>query len=323
MAPKISVILHTARVDFPYPDDKYRHVIGGLVDDLEQQTFEDFELVVCDVARRDYNRCWPKFPLTVVEPLNTLWTRNRLCAISTAKNSALVHCRGELVVQFDDTAYIPKNYLQVVWDGWKEHKVCISGTYGWDAGDYRLNPGERARRARPGEIWGFCSFPLQVALELGGYDQAYDGARGLEDADWSYRLGWYGVDMGLYNFVPDGFRLARPKGPTDPRAVYHGGGEPIVGCCNRTWVLQRRRNILVANRAEDWEDLEAREFLLGPCQLLSKDLKCLAPNNPNPCPYIGKGFVRRRHELAAQILTEEPPPMVLDMANLRKEMGIE
>lgn len=373
--PKVTIILDTVRPDEAYVGKPDWHVIGKVLDDLSLQTYrEGFELIVVDGVygkRADSSRYGDfdeepsvrycrdgdfGFEYTVTAPMENLWTRNKKVAISTYRNTALSLARGVLVINLDDCCRLPPTYVEVFAAAYFNHGICLSATWPQN-GDTRpqgLGGTEAATsimrnklwvsrgQAPPGGIYGFGSYPLAKAIEINGYDLAFDGRMYLEDSDYSTRLAAVGVKMHLA-FIP-GFQQGEFKPDPDKPPVWHqsshhpdaidpvDGG--IVGCCNTTWQTQRvERNIIVANRAEDWTP-EWVEKLLGPCRYLQATtnycMHHLAAGNAVVCAYLNsklfkdgagqeRSFATHRHPLTEKMFAEPP---VFDLAEARKANGL-
>lgn len=339
--PKITVLLCTVRPDRGYVEHPEWHTLGKVIADLSLQTFKDFELLVVDGlwGNRDGLGVTDRIPTnlaqgTLVEPFirwqadsrargefsdlragwlpprDTLWTLNHKVAICAYRNTGLIHARGELVVNLDDCCELPPNYLESFWYAWSKHKVCLAATWP-ESGDSR----PAGVVTGPGQVYGFGSYPLEAAVAVNGYDEAYDGGQGLEDADWSTRLYNAGVKMALARFP--GF-LIHAQSAHDPRVI--DPKEPIVKCCNLSWDLQR--NSLwtrIVNTPEMWSGSGGKarlQRLLGPCFLLRAG-RCGFHSYNNTCPYLEAGFADRLHPLAAKLF-EEPP--IFDLATSRREV---
>lgn len=308
--PAITVLLCTVRPDKGYLEKPNWHILGKVVDDLNKQTFRDFELIVVDgVPQRPGDPMGhAKFDCKRVPPRDTLWTRNRKVAISTYRNTGLSHARGELVVNLDDCCELPEIFLEVYARAWEKYRVCAAMTWP-ESGDCR----SIGRVDRPGSIFGFGSYPLVTALDLNGYDEAYDGGQGLEDVDWSTRCFMHGVQQALVR-VP-GF-LIHPQTAHDPMAI--DLKQPFVKCCNSAWQAQRvKRSVMVANVKELWEHGEVGS-LVGPCKYLARDGTCDHHGNVRACAYMGRGWVEEFHPLCAKFLEEENWP-VIDLAAEREK----
>lgn len=332
MNPKITVLLCTVRPDNGYIEHPEWGTRSKICDDLEVQTFKDFELIIVDGVPRENGKdlwCLKNGALVWrIPPRDTLWTRNHKVAICAYRNTGLIHARGELVVNLDDCCELPPRYLEAFWHAWNKYKTCLAMTWP-ESGDWRTPgrvhaPPGAGVSGRPGDwrppIYGFGSYPLATALDLNGYDEAYDGGQGLEDADWSLRLYRAGVKFVLFH-IP-GFRIHAQSGH-DPRAI--DSDKPLEKCCNPAfWVQQQLRNTQVANTAACWgyDSLDApygfREKLVGPCELLNDNDTCKFHNGLNPCAYLSLGFPRERTAMAEAFLREPP---IFDLKELRKEQN--
>jgi glycosyltransferase involved in cell wall biosynthesis len=321
--PKVTVLMITCRPDEAYLEHPEWHVLGKVVEDLNKQTFKDFELVVVDgVFRPGAPLEKAEFCYRRIQPKENLWTRNKKTCISNYRNTGLAAARGELVLNIDDCAYLPPIYVELFWRAWNEHKVCLSATWPHN-GDQRiprndiLNPKvayiHQKTACGRGQVFGFGSYPLEMALELNGYDEAYDGGMYLEDIDWGCRLADYGLRM-HFAYIP-GFRL-HPQSKHHPDVV--DPDHPYVKCCNAAWQTQQVwRTVSKANTPELWnKNTEALKRLLGPCYYM-KEINgkpmCLHWQGKAVCEYTkeqylvdGKSFALERDELADQIFDHPP-----------------
>lgn len=302
MLPKLSFLLCTVRPDKSYANHADWHVLQKVVDDLNLQTFKDFDLVIVD-GLRDVREWVPvaTFPIKWISPTPSFWTRHKKVAISRYRNTGIAHCDGELIVNLDDCCELPPQYAAFFWLAWSKYNTCLSVIWP-ESGDsrrdghvtpmaHRLHPSTLGEEIRPQpQVYGFGSYPRKVALEINGYNEWFDGAQGLEDFDWSTRLTQAGVKMAL-KAIP-GFRIHAQSGH-DPRAIDQA--EPLVKCCNLAWWCARVwQQVLIAN--QPYEDNIA-EALVGPCRLL-EDGKCRHHLCSVGCGYLPKGFAAERHPLA-------------------------
>jgi glycosyltransferase involved in cell wall biosynthesis len=325
--PKVTVLMITVRPDAAFLEHPEWHVLGKVVEDLNAQTFKDFELVVVDSVFR------PGAPLEKAEfcyrripPKENLWTINKKTCISNYRNTGLAKARGELVINIDDCAFLPPVYVELFWKAWSEHQICLSATWPHN-GDQRIprnnirNPDVVYVEKSPclrGQVFGFGSYPLKLALELNGYDEAYDGGMYLEDIDWSTRLTDYGLKM-HFAYIP-GFRLF-DQSKHDQTVIDRE--RPHVKCCNAAWQTnQVWRSVSKANTPDLWPP-EALERLLGPCHYMQKredKYWCLHWGGKQVCEYTkkenlydgGKSFALERHPLAAKIFEHRPVRNIME-----------
>ena len=303
--PKISVLLCTVRPGNAYVNHPEWHVLQKVIDDLERQTFLDFELVVVDGLAGQRDQAWKltaNIPITHIPPTPSFWTEHRKVAICRYRNTGIAHCRGELIVNLDDCCELPPYYLEMFWHAWKNHGTCLSPLW-HESGDSRPKgdvqgvPQVRHQlhadlyEVRPNPpVFGFGSYPREVALWLNGYNEWFDGSQALEDFDWSTRLLKRGVKMHLAP-VP-GFKI-HAQSPHDPRVI--DPDEPLVKCCNQSWWAARvKRGVNIANHT--WPEGVCEE-LVGPCFLLDGG-RCRHHMGQHPCGYLETGFADERHELA-------------------------
>jgi len=311
--PKVTVLMITCRPDAAFIEHPDWHVLGKVVEDLNAQTFRDFELVIVDGLKLHYARDADvlrkaKFPFKHIAPKENLWTRNKKTCISNYRNTGLAAARGELVVNIDDVNYLPPVYLSLFWKAYKEHHICLTATWPHN-GD---------------QVFGYGSYPLSMALDLNGYDEAYDGGMYLEDIDWGCRLFDYGLKM-HFAYIP-GFRQFAQSGH-HPDVV--DKDHPNCKCCNAAWQTnQVWRTISKANTPDLWPE-RALNRLLGPCYYMKRDgdkYMCMHWGGTTICEYTkehhlnadGKSFALERDELAAKIF-EEPP--VRDLIKEREEQS--
>lgn len=314
--PKLSVLLCTARGDRGYVHHPEWTILGKIIEDLEAQTFKDFELIVVDGLKG--TRILPRTRLDVkhLAPRDAFWVRHRKFSVCAYRNTGIAAARGELIVNLDDCCELPPKYLGEFWDAWSRRSVAFSPSWP-ESGDARMEAPKEKRVQMvhsPNQVYGFGSYPRELALRLNGYDEAYDGSRGLEDADWGTRLLLSGLQMALAYI--EGFRLHAQTG-LDSRCV--DPEMPVLKCCNLAdWTERRLRNVLVANKKELWTQEWLRR-LIGPCQLLKGDpdgFRCGYHNDGRACPYLGQGFAEIPHELAVEWIRGGGP--VVELAELKR-----
>jgi len=121
----ISVILATAREEYPIIGLPNIHVFQPTLYSLEKQTFKDFEVVIVD-ALYPQKKKWLEerqwsFPIKYVpvHPNHRFWLDRKRWGLCGMLNTAILHCNGELIVRIDDCAEFEADYLQRYWKGYQ------------------------------------------------------------------------------------------------------------------------------------------------------------------------------------------------------------
>jgi len=120
---KISVILCTARDDYPMIGLPDTFIFEPTIRSLENQTFDDFELIICD-ALYDYRKDYEidkkaSFPVKHIKPKPSVWDKIGAWRVCNQLNTAIMHCSGELIVRIDDCCSFGPEYLKKFWDWYK------------------------------------------------------------------------------------------------------------------------------------------------------------------------------------------------------------
>lgn len=329
MTPAVSLVLCTVRDDHGYLEHPEWTTLGRIVEDLAAQVDAPaFELIIVDGVHGRvgnaslYDPLWerqrasgdhgqilwyPGFAIHHIPPRpGSPWVRMRKVAISAYRNTGIAAARGQLIVNLDDCCRLPPNFVATMWRGWRDHGTALAMTWP-ESGDQR-RPG---KVTAPGQVYGFGSFPRELALQLNGYDEAFDGGQGLEDIDWSTRLFHSGLRQAFVQLP--GFRIEAQTGHS-PRAI--DPVRPIVKCCNAAWQTQNvwRQLGIQRNLAAQW-DHDQLQRLVGPCWLLC-DGCCAHHGYAQVCAYLPRGFPTARDPEADVIFTDPP---VLDLHALSKD----
>ncbi len=220
-APRLSVILNTAREGHSLPDNPNLHIFEMLIRELsKQRDCPPFEVVIADTeweSRRSYFVDNPSpFPVKHVD-VGGYWSDHNCCQISRAKNQSAIHAEGELLVTVDDGTLLPPHFLDLMWRYYKKDGAFGVAWYDWSRclaprPDPRLDnptfPEVKAALSRGGvghiysamneAMWqrqhwpifgyGFVGFSADAFYRVNGYEEWLDGARGQEDIEFSLRL---------------------------------------------------------------------------------------------------------------------------------------
>lgn len=332
----VTVMVNTVRED---GDNGGRgSPLRAACEDLARQTmpFGDFELVLVDGLQRYRPEVLELhgYPFRVlhVPPKDSPMVRDGRCSICAYKNTGLAHARGQLVITADDACRMPPNYLERVWRVWARDRQCLSAL-ARAVGSVNVNDsrviyfqgagrvvGPVAADPKVPPMYGFAALPLEAVLAVNGYDEMFDGSRGLEDVDMGIRLQRAGYRIALErDLVVEMF----PQGPWSERifgaSVRPGATEDhtCIKCCQTTLRVQHGMRLtegpVRANErgwtAEEWGKVAPRCFLL-------KGTRCGL--HGQPCPYVGISADREHPGLAA--LRERPP--VFSLRDERIRAGI-
>lgn len=155
-----------------------------------------------------------RLPCRIEAPKPTVWrgphrlTKRDYWGKNSALNTAICYATQKQLVFFDDCALVPENWLvghvlaaksAVAAAGGYiyyhpgaiiEHGKLIEGR-AHSPGDYRIDKYKDGMQpCAPGELFGGnVSYPLDVLLRIGGFDEVLDGAKGLDDCLMGLRAG--------------------------------------------------------------------------------------------------------------------------------------
>ena len=333
---RVTVMLNTARGDESF---KGRSILRTIAEDLSKQTFPsgELEFVVVDGLQDERfetfaEHTYPFRVLHVPPKMTSAMVREGRPAICAYKNTAIAHARGELLITIDDGCKLDSEFVYRCWDAWSTKKLCLGAMYrGLDdagalldaehhndsRGVYLDSTGECVGPiggnvlAPPGQ--GFTAFPLQAALDLNGYDEMFDGSRGLEDTDFGARLQLSGQRIMLSRKHTVGvytMGLWAPK--------LFGEGETAqtgVKCSQTTFRVRETREVRANTRAwsaSEWAQIAPR------CVHLGQDNCCTLFPPGAKCPYVG--LCSDREHPGLQVLKDNPP--IFDLGELRRANGI-
>jgi hypothetical protein len=334
----VTVMLNTVRDDEAF---RGRNVLTSIADDLARQTFptKELEFVAVDGLYSDRFETFAthSYPMRVlhVPPRPTTMVVEHRPAISAYKNSGLVHARGELVLTIDDGCRLDDRYVERCWAAWAERK-CLSAMYHgitdtdmWqteakhnDSRKVFLGPDGKCVGPIGGNMGsppgaGFIAFPLQAALALNGYDEMFDGSRGLEDIDFGMRLQMAGYRLaldsnhtvGLYEQGAWSAKLFNPE---------EAASQSVVKCAQTTFrIHEPGARPVVANR-QPWSETQWARIAPRCIHLSTGSDHCTLFGPGHPCPYVGLCSDREHPGLRA--LRDDPP--IFDLREMRCQNGI-
>ena len=128
----ISIIMSTARDDYPLLGLPKTHIFEPLVSSLNRQSFKDFELVIVDSLYEDRDVAplnEATFPVKRVPPKQSPWLDAGMFHSANNFNTGLIHVEGQLIVKIDDCMELEReDHLKTVW-GWYNRGFIPLQTY--------------------------------------------------------------------------------------------------------------------------------------------------------------------------------------------------
>ena len=130
----ISVILPTARGDYPIVGLPNLHMFQQTIESLKIQTFKDFELIIIDALHHLRPKLFQgepfhlgKLPFPVKHiPIehndrfnHRFWMDNRKWNVCGTLNTGIIHARGGLLVRIDDCSEFDSDFLKRFWEGYQ------------------------------------------------------------------------------------------------------------------------------------------------------------------------------------------------------------
>ena len=235
---KISYIMPTARIDYPYLGRPDLHLFEPTLESFKAQTMYDFEWVIVDALyeqRKDYftNLKLP-FKVKHVPALPNLWIEKGLAGISTQWNKGIIYADGELLFFIGDGYMMQPNFMEQLWKHYKDGYFPLAWYFYDDttnlsaeisgpapvsydiAGysgknvilDFRYVEAFKGndREIYPaGWNWWFgcSSASMEAILKVNGFDQNFDPDRLLLDCDVGSRLelAGYGIRFALFRDI--------------------------------------------------------------------------------------------------------------------------
>jgi hypothetical protein len=210
---KISVIVPTVLGDFPvyaFPD---QHIFDYVPNVITKQDFDldEMEVIIVDPlwGRGGYRmqpERWRCHVRHIAPPYSAWVIRERRTNHALLRNVGLQAAKGELIFLVDDTISFDKDMLSRVWEEhqrgnavsplvtwWKgDEEVVNSRDWRWEwlkqKGKSRWSTADEPNGHMEPIGYGIIAFPREVALQLGGYDQAMDAGTQLTDTTFGVRL---------------------------------------------------------------------------------------------------------------------------------------
>lgn len=302
-----SIIVNTCRDPYSMPLFPNKSIFDLLIENLVNQTFEDFELIVVDL-------CWDKrrdlfqtnyqdlpFPVLHIPDKTSIFKDLGITRICTAKNTGIIFARGRNLIFSDDCQYWGPNALKFL-TGWAKNNHGATCRLYRDVGDGPYECDSRWRSLgisgtdrtwfgnanQVGYLGGTLTMlPLATMLQINGYDEMFDGSRQLEDADLCRRVGAVGLKIALEGH---------------PRVIEYehtacskmANVKNIATKCNGAygfpyWNAQKPR---IRANTHIMGDNVLRSFLNDECSMLSPEGKCKASGDTCRDRYTNKKYMK-------------------------------
>lgn len=222
---KISLMIHTASSDNFLINQGIPSYFKALIENLNRQTFKDFELIYIDTYFESNKSSFSSMPSSFkikhvpIHHNHRYWFDLGYCYISAAKNTGILYADGELLITCDDAEFFPDNLLEKYWCykecGYLMHSLhkrmksidLIDGKIKYPINgdiyinDHRFNAAKESKGVKYHKAgsWTFAgtSFRLKDALILNGFNEKMDGCKSLEDCDFGGRLALLGNQFAM------------------------------------------------------------------------------------------------------------------------------
>lgn len=191
---KISVVMATARDNYPILGMPNTFIFQPTIQSLENQSFTDFELIICDalyeMRRRKMKKMKTSFPLKHVKPKASVWEKLKAWRVCSQLNTALMHCEGELIVRIDDCCSFGPDFLEKFWS-WHKRGYCAQALVIYHHGLKPLKYGETARKL----YYQAYKWELSYDELIAKLEQLYRPGEIIRDSRWRFLEG-KGVTLG-------------------------------------------------------------------------------------------------------------------------------
>jgi glycosyltransferase involved in cell wall biosynthesis len=126
----ISIIMATARDNYPIIGQPKLHMLKPTIDSLKAQSFKEFEFIIVDALYNKRPKLFQgdpfnsnKLPFRVkhipIHKDHRYWIDRKRWNVCGQLNTALMYCQGELIVRIDDCCEFDSEFIKRFWDGYK------------------------------------------------------------------------------------------------------------------------------------------------------------------------------------------------------------
>lgn len=121
--PSISVIMPTAREDYPIIGLPKLGFLEPTLNSLKSQIFKDFEFIIVDAFHEERSFDFSKLSFPVkhvpIHPAHRFWLDRGRWGVCGQLNTALIHAEGELIVRVDDCSEFDEEFLARFWGAYE------------------------------------------------------------------------------------------------------------------------------------------------------------------------------------------------------------
>lgn len=126
----ISIIMATARDNYPIIGQPKLNMLKPTIESLKDQSFKDFEFICVDALYNNRHKLFQgdpfnsnKLPFRVkhvpIHKNHRYWIDRKRWNVCGQLNTALMHCQGELIVRIDDCCEFDSDFIKKFWDGYQ------------------------------------------------------------------------------------------------------------------------------------------------------------------------------------------------------------
>lgn len=182
----ISCLLPSARESWSVLGQPDLHIFHPTLVSLRQQSFREFELVLCDAL-------WPErktlveendwgFPIKYIppHPNHRHWLDRGRWAVCGQLNSAIIAAEGELICRLDDCSSFDSGYLQRIWDEYQRGNFLLALHTRFHAGKQAYYTEEYLEKGYEANFSGAREQDRRATLE-----RIYGKGQPIRDTRWS------------------------------------------------------------------------------------------------------------------------------------------
>ena len=173
-----------------------KHILLPTLECLANQTFQDFEVLVCHKYPKDIPIKVDFQDFKIIKEKPSIWhSLGDYATVNNIRNTGIINSQGELLFFLDDMTIFNENLLQTIWDNYQDgyYTTCstmkrIKVENNKIQGTSRL-PGNIGDLIPNQATWSYAmSVSKKECLKINGFDEVWDGSFGGTDMDFGRRL---------------------------------------------------------------------------------------------------------------------------------------